>query len=132
MTAKSMAKPIGQSAEFQFEDLFLSSSGPSSSGGISSVAAGSWNAPDNAAINAPQDFEATEEDIGEEQDYSSSDEEVETPVGKDVKKGTSPPKEESPPQEPLPRVESIKVRSNIGLHSFNKLAMVGKGGFGQV
>lgn len=85
-------QPLGQSTEFQFEDLFLSSSGPTS-------LASSWGAPDSAAIANSQleTYGTTEEDIGDEQDYSDEEEVVEKEDAEENENGAalSPNGEES-------------------------------------
>jgi len=98
----STTATLSNSTEFQFEDLFSSS-----------PVIGSWNTPDNAALNARREsFGTTEEDIGGEQDYSDEEEEQEEEKGVKFMVPLSP--ESNPPQP----VESIKLSSTIGPHSF--------------
>jgi serine/threonine protein kinase len=122
--AMSALPPLNPSTEFQFEDLFLSSSGPTN-------LASSWGAPpDNAAVaNAQLEaYGTTEEDIGDEQDYSDEDEVEKTEDT--VEDGTpfSPSNEDNVHKSG----GTIKLSAHIGLQSFTTLVMVGKGGFGSV
>jgi serine/threonine protein kinase len=123
--------------DFQFEDLFLSSS----------PAQGFWNAPDSAAAEIQaESFGTTQEDIGEEQDYSSDEEEVEK-KGKVEGEAPAPVPGPSAPVSSIaitiqvnsdsvvseaPTIETVKIMKNVASDSFTKLVLVGKGGFGSV
>eukprot|EP01111_Echinosteliopsis_oligospora_P006567 TRINITY_DN2077_c0_g1_i1.p1 TRINITY_DN2077_c0_g1~~TRINITY_DN2077_c0_g1_i1.p1 ORF type:complete len:435 (+),score=104.41 TRINITY_DN2077_c0_g1_i1:159-1463(+) len=104
--------------EFQFEDMFTSSS-------PTFITADSLSAQFQIDLQ-----DATEEDIGAEDDISDTevDEEEEEEGGEEITIPTTP--EEVALANSFK--ESIAIKNTIGVESFTVLAQVGKGGFGRV
>lgn len=126
-----MAKTIpivpNDSNEFQFDDIMFPSSSPS-------PLVGSWSAVPDVATTQLETYGTTEEDIGEEQEYSDDDVEQqgeEDNLAEVMEKVVLSPNSGNP-LSPNSKGESIKISSNIGQQSFTTLTMVGKGGFGSV